>query len=696
MKKLSEYAKEQGIDYKQAWNSVNNGTANFKTQRNKNGRIFVVEDSKASKLEKFVDSEGKLYTPVLSGKNESKASSMRRNAAATSRPTDEFANIRNGIEPFSAYSQRRGSGDAGGMFPLSEAIYLCQKAYYNFAVFRNIIDAMTEFSCSNIYFQGGTSKARNFFSNFLEEINIKSVQDKFFRELYRSGNAFFYRFEVKPEPSDIARLNKIYGCSASKSITLPIRYIVINPYDIGVQSNIVFGSNVIFFKRLNGYEIHRLRAAETEEEKLFFQSLPESTQKQIESGAGTVIIPLNPERLYATFLKKQDYEPMAVPPGYPVLKDIEWKQEMKNVDMAVARTMNQVVLLVNMGYESKDGSYMFDGKAAEAMRGLFESESVGKVLVADFTTKLTWAIPSIGDFLDPKKYEIVNQDIKEGLNYILTGTDSKFANQFISVKLFVERLKQGREMFLNEFLIPEMKKIAKTMGFQSCPTPKFEDIDLRDESDWERIVTQLSNLGILTPPEAIEAINTGRVPTKEESLENQQEYRTLRDKGFYEPLTGGPFDQLKIAKLGIQSKMNSQVSTPAGRPNSIKTKQTTKKPGVSKASNENFDGNSLSKIKDELILATKLREMVKEAYIKEKNIEEVNEFHKNIIDEISEVIIANSEPEKWKEEETIKKYLNNPVNDNIERIQKIDAVAALHGISPRLAVYLVDSEIKDV
>ncbi len=698
MQKLSDYARENKLSYKNLWYSVKNGTSPIETVT-KNGRIFVKDDMKAGVLDKFKDQDGKFYTPVLSGK-EISASAIRRNASATSTPTDEYFHIKNGIEPFSAYSQRRGSGGSDNIFPLADAIYLCQKAYYNFAVFRNIIDAMTEFSCSKIYLQGGNAKSRNFFINFLSSIGIDSVQDQFFREMYRSGNPFLYRLQVTPKPEDLARLNKIYGAVAATNATLPIKYILINPYDVGVQANIVFGSNVIFFKRLNGYEVHRLRAAETPEEKAFFNALPKMTQDQINAGAGTVIVPLDPERLYAVFYKKQDYEPMSVPMGFPVLKDIEWKAEMKHVDMAVARTMQQVVLLVNMGYESKDGTYMFDGKAAEAMQTLFQSESVGKVLVADFTTKLTWAIPQVGDFLNPKKYEIVNQDIKEGLNYILTGGDSKFANQFISVKLFVERLKQGREMFLNNFLIPEIKKVADSMGFKSYPTPKFEDIDLRDEAEWERIVTQLTSLGILTPTEGLEALDTGRLPTTDESLEHQPEYRQQRDKGFYEPLVGGPYDQLKLAKLqtDTQVKMSQNKAaaptSPGGRPNSVNTKQTTQKIGISRGSVEESislgEAYSLSKIKENLILASELRTEVKGYIAKKKKIKKFNEEELKIIDGISEVIIANSQPKDWVS--NIEKYAHNPINDNEERIKLIDEIAIQHGLDPKFAVYLIDSK----
>lgn len=699
MQKLSDYAKEHNLNYKNLWRSVKDGSAPIKTKTNKNGRIFVIEESKASKLDKFIDNEGKFYTPVFSGKETSIASNVRQDAAATSIPINRYFHIKSGIEPFSAYSQRRGSGGDGNLFPLSEAIYLCQKAYYNFSIYRNIVDVLTEFSTSKIYLQGGNEKSRNFFYNFFDSINIEDLQDKFFREIYRSGNSFIYRFQVTPTPEHIKRLNKAYGATASNNTTLPSRYIIINPYDIGVQANIIFGSNVIFFKRLNGYEIHRLRAAETEEEKEFFNSLPEMTQNQIKAGAGTVIIPLDPERLFAVFYKKQDYEPMAVPPGFPVLKDIEWKAEMKHVDMAVARTMQQVVLLVNMGYESKDGSYMFDPKAAEAMQSLFESESVGKVLVADFTTKLTWAIPTIGDFLDPKKYEIVNQDIKEGLNYILTGNDSKFANQFVSVKIFVERLKQVRGMFLRQFLIPEMKKIADTMGFKNCPTPKFEDIDLRDEAEWERIVTQLTSLGILTPTEGLEALDTGRLPTAEESLEHQEEYRKQRDKGFYEPLVGGPYDNLKLAKTknsGQNNGKNPAANEPAGRPTNINTPLKTKKVGISRGSVEEEaktkDLFYLSKIKDNMLLGSKLKNNITSFICKAKKIKELNEEQSKLVDEISHIIKANVESDKWNDKNIIEKYVLNPINNNEERNKKLDELCISHSLAPEVAVYLLDSK----
>ena len=77
--------------------------------------------------------------------------------------------------------------------------------------------------------------------------------------------------------------------------------------------------------------------------------------------------------------------------GYPVLDDLNWKTEMKKMDMAVARTMQQTVLLVTMGTDPDKGGVNQNNLAA--MQSLFENQSVGRVLIADYTTKAQFVIP---------------------------------------------------------------------------------------------------------------------------------------------------------------------------------------------------------------------------------------------------------------------------------------------------------------
>ena len=414
-------------------------------------------------------------TPISASLDEAVAGDLtRRNKSATIERTNRFKNIDDGLIPF----KHSGTYQKTTSIVVKDAVILCQKAYYNYAMFRNVIDLMTEFSSSNIYFRGGSKKSREFLEAYFKKINLWGFQEKFFREYYRSGNVFTYRFDAVLQNKDLKKITKTFGSLAAlgEDSNVPVKYIVLNPADITMVGNISF-NNGSYFKVISDYELERLKNPQTEEDKLVLENLPEEAREQLlnKREITSLSLPLSPEKVSAVFYKKQDYEPFAVPMGYPVLEDINWKAEMKKMDMAITRTMQQAILLVTMGAEPDKGG--INQKNLEAMQKIFDNESVGRVLIADYTTKAEFVIPDIANLLDPKKYAVVNEDIKQGLNHILVG-DEKFANSNIKVKVFIERLRQAREAFINEFLINEVKRICKNLGFKNYPKPVFEDIDI--------------------------------------------------------------------------------------------------------------------------------------------------------------------------------------------------------------------------
>ena len=123
--------------------NVSKGTTN-----EKKGKLLDAEETK----------------PLMADFSESSTASTRtrRNAASTIVRSDRFKNIKDGLVPWkystgSKYQQ--GGVDA---IDVEEAVALCQKAYYNFSVFRNTIDLMTEFSVSDVFLKGGSKKSRRF------------------------------------------------------------------------------------------------------------------------------------------------------------------------------------------------------------------------------------------------------------------------------------------------------------------------------------------------------------------------------------------------------------------------------------------------------------------------------------------------------------------------------------------------------
>ena len=631
----------------------------------------IKKQAKAADVQPYMISESSYKEAKAS--TDMGSTGVRRNAASTIIRTDRFKNINDGIIPFRFSTGIKNDSNLN----IRDAVILCQKAYYNFAIFRNTIDLMTEFSCSDIYFTGGSSKSRTFFESLFKKINVSDLQDKFFREYYRSGNVFIYRFDTTIAEEDVSKISQTFGLTTAKAaVNLPSKYIILNPADIQIAGTINFAQRK-YYKLLSDYELERLKSPKTDEDKEVLESLPPETRKLIQQKTiGILTLPLEADRIAAVFYKKQDYEPFSVPMGFPVLEDINWKAEMKKMDMAVARTMQQAILLVTMGTDPDKGG--INQKNLEAMQQLFANQSVGRVLIADYTTKAEFVIPNIGNLMGPEKYEVVDRDIQIGLNNILIG-DEKFANTSIKVQVFIERLKQARQAFINDFLVPEIRRISKELGFKNYPVPNFEDIDLKDDIQYSRVYTRLVELGVLTPEEGVRAIETGRLPNSEESIEAQTKFKQLKDQGYYQPLIGG-------------AKLPDSAGRPAGSSGTPQSTKNVSPIGQGKQSKAAEDQFSLAKVKENLIAAQKLEEEVAAFLRKKHNIKKLSYEQKDIADQISKIIIANESPENWSSK--IEEYINSPVDKNKETIASVNSIAYDHQVDSYLASILFHSKVK--
>jgi len=450
----------------------------------------------------------------------------RTNAVATSGFSNKFENIKSGILPF---NYEKDSADA------KEAVELCQKAYFNISSFKGTIDLLSEFADSELYLEGGTEKSKKFIDAWFKRIKMHDLKQQYFREYYRSGNVFLYRVDGKIPLKNSQKMLEAYGASSRKEI--PIRYLLINPTDIATKGSVSF-SGYEYFKVLSPFEISRLQKPETDHELEMFKSLPEDVQQALKSGKNAyamtrVQIKLDPQLLHVVFAKKQDYEPLAIPLGYSVLDDLNRKIELKNIDQAISRSIENVVLLVTMGNEPDKGGVNHRNLAA--MQQIFKNQSVGRVLVSDYTTKADFIIPDIRKVVGPEKYEVLNRDIEQGLQNILIG-ESKYSDTQIKMKVFFQRLEESRRAFLNDFINPEIRRICKAAGLRSWPEAKFAHTDTMDDNNLSKLATRLMELGVLTPEQGMKVVHTGVFPQAAEMQEAQDKFKEEREKGHYMPL----------------------------------------------------------------------------------------------------------------------------------------------------------------
>ena len=265
-----------------------------------------------------------------------------------------------------------------------------------------------------------------------------------------------------------------------------------------------------------------------------------------------------------------------------------------------------------------------------------------------------------------------------GLNNVLVGSE-KFANQSAKTDVFIARLTQARETFINDFLLPEIKHIAKSIGLRNYPTPVFEDIKLKDPYNNNRIYSRLIELGILTAEEGLEALQTGRLPSKEESIESQKEYSDLREEGLFLPIA----QNQALQQGGGQSN--------SGRPEGTSSPQNTKTvtPIGQSEAKKVF---SLDSVKDNMILAEKLSKKIETELKKKHKLDDLTDQQKEMASMIADIIVVNEEPKSWIRK--VKNYISKPVDKNPDRVKEIQSIAAEHQVDEYLAGILYASEKK--
>jgi hypothetical protein len=614
------------------------------------GEPFYVSDATANTKE-LIFSKASYSRRSAEG-----STGSRKNVSAMTSTTDRFGSIRNGLLPYNY---------AMDGVNVREAIELCQKAYANVAVFRNAIDIMSEFANTEIYLEGGTQKSREFFTEWFKKIKLWNLSDQYFREYYRSGNIFLYRVDGKFKTDDFAKLVNQIGILGNNKI--PLKYILLNPFDIVAKRSSTFAVGA-YEKILSEYELARLQNPVTEEDKEILDAMPSSVKKDIKKGAyytDGLKIELDPKRLTYSFYKKQDYEPFAVPFGYPVLEDINAKMELKKMDQAITRTVENVILLITMGAEPDKGG--INPQNLSAMQSLFKNESVGRVLVSDYTTKAEFIIPDLGKVLGSEKYQVLNEDIKQGLQNIVIG-EEKYSATEVKAQIFIDRLKESRNAFLNDFLQVEINRIAKELGFRSFPTAKFRDIDMRDQTQLMRITTRLMELGVLTPQQGMDMFHTGQFPKAKDISPAQNTFNEERKDGYYNPLVGGVPLISPGGEDGEQVQKNT-TNKVAGRPEG-----TTGIPLVK--------GNySIKDIQSVVNKIEKTRATISTSLKKKLNIKKFNEQQQDMLNKLCEAVVVSSDIETWES------IANSCVNN-------FDNIASLNTMPDILSI-LAEHQLED-
>ena len=644
------------------------------TKRSDYWNKFTKGEQSPSNLEELIQPTIEEVTPSSAGEayyteascptrnigqiDEKGSNRSRRNRATVAKKPDKYKNIEQMSLPYE-YTK--------GYVSPRHSIHMCQKAYANVPIFRNAIDVMAEFSNSDLYLDGGSEKARQFIEKWFHRIEAWKLKDQYFREYYRSGNVFMYKIDGRFTSEDFIKLNQIYGSESDllPGRRIPIKYIFLNPFDFVADRTLNFGAkNGVYKKLLSEYDIERLKNPQTDYDKEVFDALPPEAKERISNNQYTnngIKIYLDPKKLIFSFYKKQDYEPFAIPFGFPVLDDINWKMELKKVDQAITRTIENVILLVTMGNEPDKGGV--NPNNLKAMQQLFQNESIGRALIADYTTKAEFIIPDLNKVLGSAKYQIVNEDIKEGLQNIIVGKENYSSTQ-VKAQIFLERLKEARNSFINDVLQPQIKEVCKIMGFRNFPQVKFVEIDIKDEVQLQRVASRLIEMGIITPEQGMTALKKGIYPNPEDLKLAQEKFVEDRERGYYTPLA--------VAQPILHDDEEESSSTP-------KVPGESGRPAGSNTNTDKIFAKEKHSRKDIQKVIYKIEDLQKfsEAEMKSHyNKKRLSKEHKEMIADLTQSVVMSKNIEDWESS------ISSCIKD-FNNIEKLDVMSDILDIGEK-------------
>lgn len=599
----------------------------------------------------------------------------RRNRASTIVRTDRFKNIAETYDPFIG---------TGAYIDMRDILILCQQAYRAFAPLRNIIEIKNSICSADILLKDGNTASESFIQAWLDKINVTDIQDQFYRELYRSGNVFFYKFFASLSKDELKKLVN----TEIKNTKIPLKYITLNPVSITTRRALNY-SNPDYYRWLTRFEMDAILRPVTEEDQRVRANLSDQELSSIKNGIG--IIRVDPARLIYVPYQKQNYEPFAVPTYFAALETINAKMEMQKMDMALARTTDWAILLITMGAKKQDGGY--DPAAMAIMRDLLSNESVKKSIVSDYTTKGEWLIPEVDTLLGPAKYQQLNQDLQDALSPLLFGPD-KFATAKMKMRIFSETIKQDREKF-TFWLNNEIKEMCKNLGFKSIPTAYYPELNLEDASVTQGLLLKFMQSGLLTPKEFFTAVEDGELPSYDESVVNQKEFKSLRDEGLYMPIVGGALGGAgagagagrPTGTTGIPQK--TQKVSPVG---TSKAETEDPVPARELQIEEKTHVIPLEDLHDMVCKTEKLKRDIV-AHFKKKKIEE--EVYQPLVAEIATTIQLNTKEKDWVKK--IASFTTKPTKIPAKIKDELDVLSFQYDLPTEYAalVYLSKKDAKD-
>lgn len=461
-----------------------------------------------------------------------------------------------GSNPYLSYGQGSHTAFKRNTKLAHHKMSICVSTYKGFGLAKNVIDLMANFASEGLKIKHPVKGVERFLNRWAFHVNLQSRVKDIIRYYYKYGNVFVYRTVgeidnttyLKLKRSKASTLNKIPGREAvatqedtlsdpqeserlkeadresSKPIgkrRIPWRYTLLNPFQMELRGSKFFGGQRWVFV-LDHNTVNEIRSGKLQEKYSYVDFLDESdvnlppefkrSSFNIDSSApenefnDPRIVDLEQNLLYTMHYMKDDHEDWADPLLWPVMKDIYYKNKLRQMDISVCDSVINAVTIFKLG-DYKSGFVAPETHLAKFSEFL-RAPTQAMQMVWNDAISIENSFPPVDKILGIAKYESVDRDILRGIGIPDTliggGGSSNFSTGFLGVRTLLERLEEGRNTVMR-WILKELEVLIKTLGIRKMPTIKFGKMSLRDEKAEKQLILQLLDRNIISIEAVLEA-----------------------------------------------------------------------------------------------------------------------------------------------------------------------------------------------
>jgi len=413
-------------------------------------------------------------------------------------------------------------------------------AYKGFGIIKNVIDLMANFASEGLKIKHRSKNVEKFYNRWAEHVDLQGRIKDILRYYYKYGNVFIYmtpgiidantydrmkrtkgrtfgdiggfRKKTKSDSNDPALLKRLEDVDKEKEKSAPLReipwrYTLLNPFQMDLRGDKFFGQSswVFILDQVTATQI-RNGGLSTKKSSVDFLdeskiNLPPEFRRLAGQGTGNDarIVELDQARLWPLFYMKDDHEDWADPMIWPVMRDIDFKNKLRQMDISVCNSVINSITLFKIG-DWKNG-FIPPKEHFRKFAEFLRTPSAAMNMVWNDAVSIESSHPPIHQILGMQKYESVDRDILRGLGVPDTliggAVNSNFSTGFLGVRTLLERLEEGRNTVMR-WLNIQLKMIAAIMGHRDIPRIRFGKMSLRDEKAEKQLIMGLLDRNIIS------------------------------------------------------------------------------------------------------------------------------------------------------------------------------------------------------